>query len=551
MSRPADPVEFLALWLTKYCDNIESARVQKEIQQRYQAEEEAELVQVEVAKAAEEQEKSLQARDAAELESMNGIVSSEPDFTKLQDAILEFLKTKSGASAGYIGICEEIKELVAGGEGEEPAEVVKQAIQYKNATSNNKLMVGRQLVKDANEEVAKTQQGSLTLNMFEKVEDIPTPVEGEEPPAAPEGGWPMKWKDPYVSVKECVREPMMKYFRTPKLGGYLAVPFELSYEADSINEEEAEVVDGECPPYPTYTTTTKMERGMLGLDTLGTDREFLEAECSCAVEWTAKLGEGTARIYTEKITKERAERDAFKEKNVEQWADLAAARTLLAEELPALLEASKEAAAVARAEAMPAPAEGEEVVEGEEAPPVPEEGEEEIVARETCIKLEKLKERVTEKKEMVETLAGRTDAAPERATAHWKVLQAVLLFLKIAPDACDTWEKCKACVATEAFWTAFSACDVSKPREVLMVQSAESIKATLEPYTTKNMERSHIPISMLMEWLSAALEMQAAAVALRKAAKAKAEESGEDYTEAIEDTVTDKPAEVAPEAAAE
>ena len=37
---------------------------------------------------------ALQARDEAELDTMNGIVGSEPDSEKLQNSILEFLKTK-------------------------------------------------------------------------------------------------------------------------------------------------------------------------------------------------------------------------------------------------------------------------------------------------------------------------------------------------------------------------------------------------------------------------------------------------------------------------
>jgi len=50
-----------------------------------------------------------------------------------------------------------------------------------------------------------------------------------------------------------------------------------------------------------------------------------------------------------------------------------------------------------------------------------------------------------------------------------------------------------------------------------------------------------------MKWLNQALEVQTAAVEVRKAAKAKADEAGSEYTEAVEDTVTDKPAEAAAE----
>jgi hypothetical protein len=269
----------------------------------------------------------MQARDSAELDTMNSIITGEPSTDKLQASILEFLKTKTGASAGYLGMCEQMKETPPVAEGEEAVEVVKDVIKYVSATSNNKFMLGKQLVKeqDGPEGPNLTQQGILTFSMFEKVEDKPAPTEEVPDPPAPEGGWSLKWKEPYVKVDEVLRQPKIKYFRTPKLGSYLAVPFEYSYEVDSMNEGDGpELVAGECPPFPEYSTTSHSTRGCLALDTLGTDGEFQESDCSTSVEWTNKLAEGLARVANEKVGAERAARQEFKDKNIQQWGELEA-----------------------------------------------------------------------------------------------------------------------------------------------------------------------------------------------------------------------------------
>lgn len=353
----------------------------------------------------------------------------------------------------------------------------------------------------------------------------------------------MKWATPYLKVAECVREPKMNYFQTPKLGAYLACPLEYSYEVDTMNEGDGpDLVDGECPAFPEYTTETLSTRGCVALDTLGTDGEFRDADCAIAVEWTNKLAEGLGRVSKEKVEAERAARQGFKDKNVEQWAELQAARTAFTDEIQALLDTSKEEDKTAR-EAKHAEGKGEE----DEATPAPEELEDECALRESKIKLGKLKERVCENKEMLATLAGRTDA-PSR---HWKVLQAVLLFLKCAPDECDSWEKCVALVTGDKFMPCIEGADVSVPCDRLMVQSAETTKAAIEGVDIKNVERTHVPIAMLMDWLVMALEVHTAGVAVRTAAKAKAEEAGETYEGQVEDVITDKPEEAAAEEPAE
>merc|ERR1712159_395970 len=77
------------------------------------------------------------------------------------------------------------------------------------------------------------------------------------------------------------------------------------------------------------------------MDSLGTEREFGEgAEQVIAMEWTKKLAEGWARISTEKLSKEREEREKFKEANKEHWEAMRDAKAEMEAELPGLLEAS-------------------------------------------------------------------------------------------------------------------------------------------------------------------------------------------------------------------
>lgn len=157
--------------------------------------------------------------------------------------------------------------------------------------------------------------------------------------------------------------------------------------------------------------------------------------------------------------------------------------------------------------------------------------------RESKIKLDKLKEQVMQSSEMCSSLAARTDA-PSR---HWSILQAVLLFMKTPPDQCDSWEKAQQYVASESFSAAFTSCDVTVVRDLLMVQSAESVKAMLEGTDIKNVERTHVPIAMLMEWLQQALVVHAAAVEVRKAEKEAADAAGTPFETPVEDNITDKP----------
>jgi len=473
---------------------------------------------------------------------MNGIVTGEPSTATLRDSILEFLKTKTGATAAYVGVCGKVQESTPGADGEEPTVTEKEVIDYVAATSNNKFMVTKQLVKAPEGEGSENLPGMLTFSIFEKIEDKPEPTEEVPEPAAPEGGWSMKWKQPYLRVSECVREPRITYFRTPKLGSYLVVPFDYSYEVDAMAEGDGpDLVDGECPGFPTYTTETLQTQGCMALDTLGTDGEFKDPDCDTAAEWTAKLGEGLARIEKDKVEAERTARTGFQEKNLEQWTELEALRAQYVEELPALLEASKEEAAATRAakhaESAEAPADGEEPA------PVPEETEQETALREGTLKLGKLKERVVGAKEMLASLAGRTDAA----SRHWTVLQAALLLMLTPPENCNSWEACvQEAAVIDGGLARFEATDVSVARDCLMAQSVEAVKTLIEGVDIKNVERTHVPIALLMEWMTAALEVQSAAVEVRKAKKAAAEAAGEPFEEAVEDHITDKPAEEAP-----
>merc|ERR1711934_3144 len=91
----------------------------------------------------------------------------------------------------------------------------------------------------------------------------------------------------------------------------------------------------------------------------------------------------------------------------------------------------------------------------------------------------------------------------------------------------------------------------TKARTVLMVQTVEAVKAEIADAPIAEIERTHAPVTILLDWLTAAIEVAGASLECRKAAKAAAEEKGDEYTEQVEDEITDKPEEAAEEPAAE
>eukprot|EP00658_Telonema_sp_P-2_P026751 TRINITY_DN20825_c0_g1_i7.p2 TRINITY_DN20825_c0_g1~~TRINITY_DN20825_c0_g1_i7.p2 ORF type:complete len:125 (-),score=45.79 TRINITY_DN20825_c0_g1_i7:343-717(-) len=105
-----------------------------------------------------------------------------------------------------------------------------------------------------------------------------------------------------------------------------------------------------------------------------------------------------------------------------------------------------------------------------------------------------------------------------------------------------SWEECQQSLSQlkdkmsnmEAFIT---------PRTCTMAQSVEAVKATLAGANLPELARTHCVISILVDWALGAVEVAEASLEVRKAAKAEAEETGDEYTEQVEDDITDKPAE--------
>ena len=98
---------------------------------------------------------------------MNAIITAEAQQENLVDSILEFLKTKTGASACYIGLLGKQQTKAPG--GDEGAVVEQETITYTSTTLNNKFLIGEKLVKNADPEKAKKEQGFLSFGLFEKV----------------------------------------------------------------------------------------------------------------------------------------------------------------------------------------------------------------------------------------------------------------------------------------------------------------------------------------------------------------------------------------------
>merc|ERR1712195_182467 len=131
---------------------------------------------------------------------------------------------------------------------------------------------------------------------------------------------------------------------------------------------------------------------------------------------------------------------------------------------------------------------------------------------------------MTELAEVVATVADRTDASCKQ----WKLLQSLCRFTQPIPVASDSWEECQV------------------QCKDMMATTAQAVKAVVEEANVPELERTHAPISLLLDWGKAVIETSEAALAIRQAAKAVADEKGDEFTEQVEDNVTDKPAEAAP-----
>merc|ERR1711865_773559 len=550
LANPADPVEHLANWLTKYCDNIEDAKRQKQIYAQHQAEEEAEIAKVEEDKRKAEVALSLQAAMEAELENMNNICDTESTSSALWKSVLEFLKVKTGATASYVGyqVGEKQKQMVDGEEQEVSSKVIK----YMSASSNNQFMTEKTLRAKGSGKKAK---GVLTLGIFDEVDDIPAATvnaDGErEEQAAPENGWPKKWKTPCLVVDQCLQEPKMQYFRIPKFGSYLGVPFRFQFEEDKETEGDPPAIEeGKCPPWPEFTTTTQTQLGVVAMDTLGTEREFTkDTEQPLVVGWATKLAAGLARISAADIATAREKREEYKQANLSHWEDIKAARGKLAEDLPGLLEASAAEWLAANTAEEPAAEEAEAAAEAA-APAAescaPTESDLDKRVREGQVKLTAACAMIQEFAEVVDTVAERSDAPCKQMS----VLKSLLRFVAELAVPSETWEECqKQCSGLVAKLVApETAYRLNRARTCTMATTAQAVKAVIEAENVPELERTHAPISLLLDWGKAMIESSEASLACRQAAKAVADEKGDEFTTQVEDNVTDKPAEEAPAA---
>jgi hypothetical protein len=148
-------------------------------------------------------------------------------------------------------------------------------------------------------------------------------------------------------------------------------------------------------------------------------------------------------------------------------------------------------------------------------------------------------------KDMWDVLASlglRTDDACK----HWKLVQAVVRFTQLEVS-CESWEESQAAIAgLEEKLSSMDAFTVA--RTCLMSQTVETTKSAITQVPFTALERTHAPITLLVDWLVAAVEVAEASLECRKAEKVAVEEKGDEYTKQVEDEVTDKPKEEAPPA---
>lgn len=305
LAKPENPLHFLGNWLLNYAATL------KNKEQEYQKTEHKEsLIQKHEQQLQDEHdldEKLKIEKDAKrerELEFMEKIKKSS-EVDDLLKEFINYIKKSANATAAYAGFLEKIKKPVTALD-EELAHLDEEApfhVRYIEASEGSEFLVGQTL---------REEEGEVTYSIWKESE-----IEAEEEEFE-EGQEIIKKEKQYeLNVKyvpDVINETKLKFFDVPKLGAYLVVPLvyksclsEASFDAavedalecrrqradqeqEKINweqntsqkEDEEHKTWEEIVESPYKTHHVKL---LLGVDTLGQDREIPEETIKNIIEW--------------------------------------------------------------------------------------------------------------------------------------------------------------------------------------------------------------------------------------------------------------------------
>jgi hypothetical protein len=176
------------------------------------------------------------------------------------DSAISFVESSMNIPSVYYGV------KIASGENE--------LIKYTSAGSNSQLMIGKKLMKPANDDPTSedfVERQGVSFDAF-KVPEVP---EDENPPEDAEGGEPVKKGPPPLNnliIPNVMRDKRVKFFGIPKLGSYVACPFKYS-SLDHDGSVRYNPGDG-AEVLPSFELVQADYSFLIGFDSVGSYRLF-------------------------------------------------------------------------------------------------------------------------------------------------------------------------------------------------------------------------------------------------------------------------------------
>lgn len=152
-------------------------------------------------------------------QSFEDKMQQTPDLIDILNELAEYLKEFTGATGVYIARLEQTKKEISEGDNDMAHidESGQRIIKYLSATEDHQFMIDKTL----------SMNEGVTPDVFNPPEPAPPKAEEQEEnkqASQLEAKQESEKIENVVYCKEVTREPRIKYFKVPRLGCYLAVP---------------------------------------------------------------------------------------------------------------------------------------------------------------------------------------------------------------------------------------------------------------------------------------------------------------------------------------
>lgn len=290
---PEDGVEYVGNYLLQY---VERRTLQNKVVDNYKqitdkAAAEAEKIAV-LAAAAEEKQAAVDSRQQELDNFISGLASTGSTKQEVMDSTTAFLAEYLHVPAVYIAV-----KRVAG---------ENETLNYLSANPSQSHVVGKTLTKppeDA-EDLPPRQGCSFEAFKLPPVEEPEEPEDGEDAPPPP----PPPVPQPLV-IDNVMRDSRVKYFGIPKLGSFVAVPFEYKSCDHAAGLQKAEAApppepaegeeEGEAPPMVSEGEQSPWAKNLIpvqliiGSDTISDFRRYSKGDIAII----QKVGEAALQRF--------------------------------------------------------------------------------------------------------------------------------------------------------------------------------------------------------------------------------------------------------------